>query len=229
MTASSLTLTTLRARVQGELADTGANIWSTDDLDIAIRRALIEYSRQARAFQAITTVEFGSATRELDISAVTGLIDIERVWLPYTAADPEEPPNWRLFEYWEDSQLLYFPDGDRPADGDIARLFYTKMQTLNGLDSAASTTFSVEHEDLLIVGAAGHAAVQRGMDAAEEVTLDRNTSAVVQAWGQGRLSEFRYGMFFIKRSRGLEGQSHIELPALDRWDARLGYSRSRWS
>ena len=45
MTASTLTLSQLRARLQALLVDAGALVWSTDTLDEAIRQALNDTGR----------------------------------------------------------------------------------------------------------------------------------------------------------------------------------------
>src|SRR5512136_1471118 len=103
------TLTALRDRVEQILADSGNAIWATGDIDEAIRQALHEYSK-IRPLSAVTTVNVTTATHELSITTITGLIGVSRVWCPYTAASPEDPPNWVAFEHWVDAAILYFPD-----------------------------------------------------------------------------------------------------------------------
>src|SRR5512136_698891 len=102
------TLTLLRDRVEQILADSGNAIWATGDVDEGIRQALAEYSK-IRPLQAATTVNVTTATHELSISSVTGLLGVLRVWCPYTSASPEDPPNWVAFEHWTDLDILYFP------------------------------------------------------------------------------------------------------------------------
>ena len=63
------TLATLRDRVELMLADTGNSIWSTDDIDEAIRQALHEYSK-TRALRAVSTINISSTGREIDISCI---------------------------------------------------------------------------------------------------------------------------------------------------------------
>src|SRR5512143_2151234 len=94
-------LASLRDRVERILADASNAIWATDDLDEGLRQALAEYSK-IRPLSAVTTVNVVTATHELSISTVTGLIGVTRVWCPYTAASPEDPPEWCAFEHWVD-------------------------------------------------------------------------------------------------------------------------------
>jgi len=217
MSASNLTLATLRDRVEQLLSDTGNAIWAEGDIDAAIRQALAEYSKVNR-LRAITTSTLSADTRELDISTVTGLLGVERVWYPYTVATPEHPPDWRHFEHWRDAEILYFPDDAELQNGEIARIFYTKVQTLSGLDSATATTFPVDDDELLSQGAAGYAASGRSLDLMEEVTLDRLTSQQIRAWGLSKLQEFRAGLRVVKSRLALAGTGIIAQPGLDKWD-----------
>jgi hypothetical protein len=217
--ASSLTLTTLRDRVEQLLLDTANAIWSTGVLDEAIRQALHEYSK-ANQYHAIGTITLSARGYELDISSLTGLLDVQRVWLPYTAASPENPPNWRRFEFWRDPQKLFFIDEDEPQSGQVCRVFYTKLQTLNGLDSAASTTFPADDDSVLTIGGAGFAASSRSVDTMEKVTLDRLTSQQLRAWGLGKLQEFRAALNTVARRESLRGSPWLPAARLDRYEER---------
>jgi hypothetical protein len=207
------TLTTLRDRVEQVLADSGNAIWSTSDLDEAIRQALNEYSLVS-PYQAEATLTLSDSDREIDVSALTSVIGVSEVWAPYDAGSPT--PIRRAFEHWRDWQSLYIKDHWALAAGDVARIFYTQLHTLSGLDSATVTTLRAEEVALIITGAAGHAATSRALDLAEQVTLDRATVKQVRAWGQDKLREFRAGLSAIARRQA--GVSHVPAPALDRWD-----------
>jgi hypothetical protein len=98
------------------------------------------------------------------------------------------------------------------------RVFYTKLQTLNGLDGETATTIPLDDESLIATGAAGYAATSRAVDLAEEVTLDRLTAQQVRAWGLAKLQEFRAGLTVIAHRLAAERHSHIELPRLDRYE-----------
>lgn len=221
------TLATLRDRVELKLADSGNNIWSTGDIDEAVRQALHEYSK-TRPRQAVDLVTLAAAGREIDVSGVTGLLQVIDLWLPYTAASPEYPPNRRPFRHWADLGLLVVVDDPassefgEPAAGEVARVFYTAMQTLKDLDSATVTTVPLDDESLLVTGAAGHAATSRAVDLAEQVTIDRLTSQQVRAWGLNQLQEFRAGLRNIARQLATTSPPWVPLPPRDRWDKGRG-------
>jgi len=209
------TLTTLRDRVETILADTGNAIWSEDDLDECIRQALHEYSR-ARPQSKITTLSVTSATRELDTSSITGLMEVVEVWCDYDATDPDYPPNIRPFRYWRDANLLYITGDYEPQTGDTARIFYVALHTLDGLDSETSTSLPTEHESTLVIGAAGLAAYSPTIDQAEEEVIDKATAAYVKEWGRQKLDLFRQKLREAAYDR--QDVAHVDLPDLDRFD-----------
>src|SRR3989304_4932799 len=72
--------------------------------------------------------------------------------LPYTASDPEHPPKWRAgFELWP-GNILYIADDPEPAASDVARVWFARRQTGEGLDAAASTPLPGEHSQMLVPG-----------------------------------------------------------------------------
>lgn len=221
------TLTTLRDRVERKLADNSNAIWSTDDIDEAIRAALQEYSL-SRPQELITTLTLASTGREISVSGVTGLIKALEIWVPYTAASPEWPPNIRPFKFWQDSDKILVTGDYEPQANDVLRIFYTKMQTLNGLDSEITTTFPDTDESTLLTGASGYAATSRAVDLMEKVTLDRLTAASIRAWGLNQLQEFRIGLKKIERALALAASSRAEQPPLDRWDT-VSRSGAKWA
>jgi hypothetical protein len=196
VTASSIALTTattgMRARVQARLQDSGAARWSTDDVDEGIRTALEYYSRSSPA-HAIGTITLAAAGREIDISSLTGLIRVEKVWWDYDSSDPAYPPNWRQFEVWPGA-VLYIDDRTAPSSGDHVRVWYTKQHTINGLDSASSTTVPAEDIDVLIAGAAHYAARARAVELAEAATVDDEVVDRLLKWADQEGDAFRYGV-----------------------------------
>lgn len=216
-------LAAIRDRVEQQLVDTGNAIWGTGLIDEGLRQALAEFSL-AVPLHAITTLTLSSDTRELDISSISGLLNVSAVWLPYTAASPEFPPNLRAYEHWRDSDILYFGEYEAQS-GDVARVFYTTVQTVEDLDSATSTTLTAPQESILITGGAGFAASSRSLDLEEQVTLGARVAKEIQGWGDRRLQRFRAQVAAEARRVGTMGQSGVELPPLDRWDRDgLGWS-----
>jgi hypothetical protein len=211
------TLSTLRDRVERMLTDTGNDIWSADDIDEGIRQALHEYSK-TRPVRAVSTLDISSDGREIDVSSITGLLSVTEIWCDYTSSDPEFPANVRAFQHWRDEGKIYVTDDYEPSSGDVVRVFYTRLQTLNGLDSETSTSVPLEDETLIATGAAGFAATGRAIDLTERVTLDRLTAQQVRAWGLAKLQEFRAGLKTVARRMAVESKSDVELPPLDRFE-----------
>jgi len=196
VTASSIQLVTgtpnIRDRVESRLQDSGNVRWATDDTDEAIRTALAFYSRQNPA-RAITTKTVTAASREVDISAITGLIRVEKVWWDYDSTTPGYPPNWRQFSVWPGA-ILYIDDREQPAVGDVIRIWYTKAQTLNGLDSATATTIPIEDVDVIVTGGAHFAARARAIELAEQATVDKSVVDRLKEWAEEEGKAFRYGV-----------------------------------
>lgn len=192
--ASSLTLTTLEARVAAILVDAGAAIWTTAMLDAGIRLALQKFS-ELRPLKKITTLTLASVTREISLSGVTDLrsiADVTSVWFPYDSTDTLAFPEWIEFDVYNVSGTLYLrlDCPDDPASGDVARVWYNALQTLNGLDSASSTTFDVMWEGALAKGAAAYCALERSVDVSETTGTAAVSTPNLAALGQLWMQEF---------------------------------------
>lgn len=192
VTASSLTLDTLRDRVEVVLQDTGNATWSEDDLEEAVRQALEQYSRH-KPQHAISTITLSANGREIDISSLTGLLRVEHVWWDYDSSSPGHPPEYRHFETWPGS-IVYINDPSEPQSGDKVRVWYTKEQTIKDLDSATATTFPVDDESFIINGAAAFAARFRAVEQAEQANVDDKVFARLMEWGDKAMSEFSEGL-----------------------------------
>ena len=217
------TLATLTDRVELMLGDITNVTFSTAEITEGIREALHRYSRK-RPLEVITTLTLTATSREQSVATLTGLLDVSEVWLPYTAASPEEPPLRRAFELWFDQKILYFPygvnGGYEPTAGEIARIFYTKLQTLSGLDSETVTTIPLDDETILAAGAAAYTILPRARQTTEEVTLADQVplSSQILGWAKIRLAEFEAGLArSIQRGASVPW---VQLPPLDYWDAR---------
>ena len=209
------TLSALRDRVETILADTSNEIWSTSDLDEAIRRALHTYSA-ANPRKRITTITLSTATREISTAAITNIIAIEEIWLPYDASETDPPIYRRPFRFWKDSNIIYILSQYMPQAGDTARIFYAALHTISSLDGAATTTLPDEHTSTIALGAAGYAAASRAIDLAEQVSIDRNVTDRLTTWAQQTLQRFYTELQTIAIIA--QGPAHVPLPALDRYD-----------
>ncbi len=243
----AFTLATLRDRVEAILADSSNAIWSTGDVDEAIRRALHAFSLVSPRHR-ITTANIAATTREISTASITDAIAVEELWCPYTAGTPEYPPNKLPFRFWREESKLYVQGDYAPAAGTVARIFYSAIHTINTLDSATATTIPDAYASLLATGAAGYAAASRALDLTEQVTVDREATERLDAWAKARLQEFQAGLDELRRTLTLtqeavehmnrwaqqkllafeaalrtiavqaQGPGHVPLPALDRHD-----------
>jgi hypothetical protein len=208
-------LASLRDRVELILADSTNAIFSTGDVDEGIRRALHDYS-QVNPQHKIGTITLAADGREISTSTLTGVIDVEDVWCPYTAADPEYPAYARPFRFWKDSAKLYVIGNHEPQSGEVVRVFYTALQALKDLDSAAATTLPAEHDSIVALGAAGYAAQSRALDITEQISVDRDSANRLRDWAELQLRRFTDALNRVAIST--RGPGQVALPALDRWE-----------
>lgn len=218
------TLAELRDRIEVMLQDTGNAIWDTDVIDEGLRLALDQYNL-VKPLNMETVIELPGDGREIALSGVSGLIYVLDVWWPYdsVAADETWPPNrvrgWRL--WWDDQQAVLFleiAEGGQPQTGEEIRLWYSKRQTVQDLDAAATTTLRGDHESILVLGGAGHAAMSRTVDLIEIVGTDLYQVGLIGTWGQRKLREFQAELKKIQREQSRRGPSWLSGWSLDKWD-----------
>ena len=216
--ASSETLSSLRTRVENSLQDAANAKWTAEQIDEAITQALQHYS-QINPALTIGTVALSAAGREIDISTLTGLLDVLRVWWDYDSSDPSYPPNWRDFEVWP-GDLLYIKDPAEPQSGDVVRVWYARPQTLNGLSAATATTFPPTHERIIIQGAVAFALIARAAGRSEKVNTDTEMSQKLLAIAEGNMHEFKAALNRIAAAAAADASGIAPGPYLDRWDAQ---------
>jgi len=185
--------------------------YDQDDITEAIRYALHRYN-EIVPDRTITTLTLTSTGREIDISTITNYHTIEQVWLNYDASAPEHPPRWADCELWP-GDILYVDEGNEPQSGDVVRIWYTRLHTVTGLDSASATSLPTEHDTLIVIGASGFAAQERVQDEGR-----RYVPRKLREWAKVRLREFERGLKHLAREEGIKHSGITEGPALDRWD-----------
>jgi hypothetical protein len=189
---SSETLTTLRDRVETQLQDDTNQRWATGDIDEAIEKALEQWSRHDPQM-AITDITLSADGREIDISSISGLLRVHKVWWPYDSSSPGYPPNWVQYEVWP-GDILYIDEPDEPATGQKVRIWYTKMHTINGLNGASATTLPAEDIGYFTSGVCEFAVDMRALEIAEELSVDRDVVERLRDYAQEQGKNFRYGM-----------------------------------
>ena len=220
------TLAQIRDRVEAMLMDTANAIYPTTLIDEAINLALDEYSL-INPLGAETFITLPADGREIAIDSLTGLINVTEVWWPYdsTASSETWPPNrvlgWRL--WWDDARPVLFldtRDQEQPQLDDEVRIWYTKRQAIENLNSATATTLQGDHESLIVLGAAGHAAMSRAEDLIEISGTDLYQVGVLATWGSKKLREFKQKLSMIQRSSARRGPVYLQSNWLiDKWDS----------
>jgi hypothetical protein len=224
------TLAEINARVLAFLFDDAGVVWTAASgvVTECIRLALHEYTNAAPLGME-TVLTTPDAGREIALDGLDGLVGVHDVWWPYsTTASEEWPPNrvegWRLF--WDDARpvlVLSEGEGDQPAKSDGVRIWYTKMHTVSGLDSAAVTSVPDAHASILVMGAAGFACFARAQELAETATQASVATPNYAAMASRYLKQFRVLLNGL-RIGGAAGSAGGE-PwgagwALDKYDAR---------
>jgi hypothetical protein len=218
------TLAELRDRIEVMLQDTGNAIWDTDVIDEGIRQALDQYNL-VNPLTMETVITLPGDGREIALSGITGLLYVLNVWWPYDsdAATETWPPNrvrgWRV--WWDDNQAVLFLEiieGSQPQTNEEVRIWYAKRQTIENLDSGSTTTIRGDHESLIVLGGAGHAAMSRTVDLVEVSGTDLYQVGILGTWGQRKIREFQAALRNLQREQTKRGPSWLSGWSLDKWD-----------
>ena len=209
-------LAAIRDRVELLLQDVTNATWAAGDLDEAIQEALERYTKINPA-REIDTVTLAADGREIDISTITDYLSIERVWWDYDVADPRHPPRWRDFELWP-GDIVYINDSAEPQNGDVVRLWLTKMQTIDDLDGATASTLPAGDATLIVTGATGIAAIMRSRQVGELLNVDGWVPRRAREWGNERVAEFEAGLDRIAAQIASRASGIAGVAVLDRWE-----------
>ena len=184
-----MNLTEMRARVREDLQDTDSQNyrWSNDEVDGAIDRVVTEYSLHAPIQQQDDIATTGDDV-ELDISSLTGLLDIESVEFPIG----QTPKYLQRTEYW--AGHLYMED---EGDENDARVRWLKKHTL----TTGSTTIPMEHEEIIVLGATGYLAMSAAAYTVDRASIaGRHATINFKAWGKERLDRYDRKLKAVSRT-----------------------------
>lgn len=185
----------MRTRVRHDLRDDdpAARRWSDEELDRHVQHAVHDLSGAAPV-EAITALAAVAGSREVPLSALDGLIDVEAVEYPID----QVPASFVPFSRWGASLTLHA--GALPAGGEQLRLWHTRGHTLD----AASSTIPEGLEDAVALGAAAYAALAWASFAANRVNLGgEDTARRYRLWGNERLDAFRRALGRAAARRGV--------------------------
>jgi len=195
-----MNLTEMRARVREDLQDTDSQNyrWTDDEVDGAIDRVVLEYSLHAPIEQQDDIATTDGDT-ELDISSLSGLLEIESVEFPIGY----KPKYFQRTEYW--AVHLYMQD---EGNGNDARVKWLKRHTL----TAESTTIPAEHEEIIVLGATGYLAMSAAAYTVDRASIaGRHATINFKAWGKERLDRYDRKLKAISRtSRVIQRQLYTE-------------------
>jgi hypothetical protein len=179
MFAGMTTLSDIRDRVRRDLSDSAEVTWPDDQLDRHIAHALSDLSLaipQELSIDIATT----SGSRDISVSSIEGLIDVERIEFPIG----EFPPCYPGFASWAQTLTLQL---NAPPDGEDARVFYTASHQLD----EDGSTLPEQLTDILATGASAYAALEVSAGTANVVNLDPAASERYAAFSRARLTAFR--------------------------------------
>lgn len=210
-------LSEYRTRIARYLQDTAAVTWNDDELDDGLRFALREFSEYA-PLHAETLITCPAAGREIALDSIDGLFGITKVWWPYDSTAEAWPPNqvvgWQLL--WDDARpVLFFSKlaGGEPQLDDEIRIWYIKRHTVNGLDGQVVTTIIPNHEEMIVIGAAGYASQSKALSLGLSIDRDR-----LDTWGYRRISDFRRHLSRLDNQETRSGEPWGGGWRLDKWD-----------
>jgi hypothetical protein len=216
------TLALYRTRIINSLDDSTLK-YSNDILDEALRKVLNEYTR---AFPNIKTasVTVAAAGRSQSLASCSNLMNIIQLVHPYisTAADPFVSEREDFILTWSDgSPTVYFKGDSIPKAAEVIFVKYAAKQALKDLDSAAATTIRDDHEDFLIVGAAGQAAMMRASGLTEKWGTIPNQQSNLMIWGQKQYGRFLEFLIELRADQPIDIFPNSGW-RLDQWDQGAG-------
>jgi len=196
-----MNLTEMRAIVRRDLHDEDAASyrWTDDELDRHIAHAVKDFSEHLPLEQKVT-MSTTSGSRELDISSLSDRVTVVAVEYPVD----NFPRRYQRFSLWGDTLTLL---GEEVPDGSNAYIYYGKLHTLD----ATSSTIPAQHEDLIIAGACGYAAVEWAAYAINRANIGGDiTPREFLAWGNEKLRYFRQELKRLGRTNKVRVRSLYE-------------------
>lgn len=173
----------IRSNVRNDLHDNDAAnyVWTDAVLDRHIGHAVAEYSLYD-PLETKSTIAATPNSRDISIASLTPLIAIERVEWPTL----QFPPQFVGFSVW--GTTLTLDSVAAPTAADNVFIYWLKQHTLD----AGSSTIPPSDDDLIAIGAAGFAALDR-----DAYAINRLNTGGDDVWGRygtfgnGRLADFR--------------------------------------
>jgi hypothetical protein len=188
-------LNTMRTLVRRDLKDEdNSNYrWQDNELDRAIQKAVAELSRYVpREMKSNVATVDGS--REVDITALTGRVSVDRVEFPAGRT----PRQFQRFVLYADTVFL---TGDTTGDGTDCCVYWGGVHTVD----AESSTVPEYLEDVLALGAAAYAVLSQAQYRTDVAGIGGDRADTdYQGWGNAMLKEFKTQLKRFGRHRKLK-------------------------
>ena len=185
-------LATMRTNIRRDLHDEdAANYrWTDDELDRHIQHAMLDISQAVPLQQESSGIVIPTpASKDIDISSLTGLILVDAVEYPTL----EDPKRYRQFAVWGTTLTLLIDE--TPTAGEPVNIRYSGVHTIT-----VSTCSLPSHlEDLCPVGAGAYAAIEWASYSINQLNVGgAPTPADYLKWAQDRMEFYhnelkRYG------------------------------------
>ncbi len=188
----------MRTRLRRDLHDEDPSHqrWSDAELDRHLQRAVTELSWAVPREAAITLTSAGG--RDLDISSLTDLVEVEAVEYPLGLSPPSLVP----FQRWGNVLTLLSPLYPQP--GEEVRLYYGALHRLDHQGS----TIPPPLEELVLTGAAAYAALEWAGYAADRINVGgEGVWRRFLTWGERMLSQFQKGLEAHSRWRRVRSRA----------------------
>ncbi len=189
-----------RTRARQVLGDPAGTRFGDDLLDEALQWALAAYGKVLPQVK-VGCLTVTTAEREQSLAELAGLVNILEVNYPYVNGGSLP----LVFEKWyfymrEAAGYLYLGGGRAPRVGDVLRLVYTTRHTITGLNGAEQTSIPGTDEYMFANGAAGKAAMTRGVHLVEAYGNRISEPQKLQNWAEKMVMTFLSDLNTLKRS-----------------------------
>ena len=177
-------LATMRELVYTDLKDSGKDVWTDDEVDRAISKALSELDKY-RPQEVQTSIATTDGERDIDISSLTSRMAVEKVEFPID----EHPRIFTRFTVYGDTLTL--EEEKVEGDGENCRIFWTKPNVLDG----STSTIPADLESLVALGASAYAVIAQGRYHSDRAnTGGQNVDRDYAYWSRDRLKAFQEGL-----------------------------------
>jgi hypothetical protein len=193
-------LTTLISKVQNILGDASGTYFTTAVCTAAIRQALSEWNLRVPIYVAITITGVNDQYEyELNDVDADGC-EIFDVLLRGTDPALDESVSLDYDDYVEDERVFFRLR--RPVtSSDILLVRYTKLHTINGLDSATESTIPARYNQAMIDGGAYFSLFIRAVSRVETINLSADQTNTYAGLARQFASSFAAQMAYAVKTR----------------------------